>query len=178
MRNKCLVVLALALLLPVFSDVAVVRANQLRQRLMLPQNTPQFIYTFFGMPYGLVADGQGNVYVADNGNNRIQKFTSSGGYLGQWNLGISQFPYGMALDGAGNVYVTDVAMNNNSILKFNSSGRWIASYVPATGQFSFPRGVAVDGQGNIYVADTQSGRLLSFYSPGHAAPFLDLLLLQ
>ncbi len=109
---RCLVVLALALLLPIFAAVPVVRADQLRQRWMLPQNTPQFIHTFFNDLSAVAVDGQGNVYVADSNNYRIQKFDSSGGYLGQWGScgnGNGQFkgPVGVAVDGLGNVYVVD-----------------------------------------------------------------------
>jgi len=35
-------------------------------------------------PYGLTTDHLDNVYVADGGNSRIEKFTSNGVYLGQW----------------------------------------------------------------------------------------------
>ena len=57
-------------------------------------------------------DGSGNVYVADSGNHRIQKFSSSGGFLAKWGTkgsgdGQFNFPEGVAVDGSGNVYVTD-----------------------------------------------------------------------
>src|SRR5262245_65043870 len=35
----------------------------------------------FSRPTGVATDAVGNVYVADYGNNRIQKFTSTGTYL-------------------------------------------------------------------------------------------------
>ena len=34
--------------------------------------------------YGLAVDADGNVYVADSGNHRIQKFTRKGAFLDQW----------------------------------------------------------------------------------------------
>jgi tripartite motif-containing protein 71 len=76
----------------------------------------------FDRPTGVATDAAGNVYVADAGNNRIQKFSSTGAYLTQWGSegsGNGQFngPIGMATDAAGNVYVADAA--NNRIQKFH-----------------------------------------------------------
>src|SRR6185369_8959209 len=46
-------------------------------------------------PVGIAVDGSGNVYVAELGNSRIQKFTSDGAYLTQWALG-GYSSYGVA----------------------------------------------------------------------------------
>ena len=75
----------------------------------------------FAYPYRVATDAAGNVYVADSGNNRIQKFTSTGTYLTQWGTygtGNGQFyyPWGVATDAAGNVYVADTF--NERIQKF------------------------------------------------------------
>ena len=37
----------------------------------------------FDRPVGITVDSDGNVYVADSGNNRIQKFNSTGVFLGK-----------------------------------------------------------------------------------------------
>jgi DNA-binding beta-propeller fold protein YncE len=69
----------------------------------------------------LATDAQGNVYVADAANCRIQVFTGAGAYIAQWGTpgsGNGQFvtPTGVAVDGSGNVYVAD--RDNNRIQKF------------------------------------------------------------
>jgi DNA-binding beta-propeller fold protein YncE len=39
----------------------------------------------FDFPRGIEIDPKGNVFVADSGNDRIQKFTNTGKYIRQWN---------------------------------------------------------------------------------------------
>src|SRR6266480_4027196 len=61
----------------------------------------------FQGPAGVAIDAAGNVYVADAGNARVQKFTGTGTYLAQWGtLGYGD-PFDVATDGAGDVYVAD-----------------------------------------------------------------------
>ena len=72
-------------------------------------------------PSGVATDGSGNVYVADTGDHRIQKFDASGVFLATWGshgTGNGQFdsPTGVATDGSGNVYVADT--RNHRIQKF------------------------------------------------------------
>lgn len=75
----------------------------------------------FSFPSGLAVDSLGNVYVADTGNHRIQKFDASGNFLAKWGSegnGDGQFsnPAGVAVDSLGNVYVADTG--NHRIQKF------------------------------------------------------------
>ena len=79
----------------------------------------------FDGPGGMAVDASGNVYVADYGNHRVQKFTSTGAYVAQWGThgsGNGQFngPEGVAVDAGGNVYVAD--FGNNRIQKFTGTG--------------------------------------------------------
>ena len=83
----------------------------------------------FDDPQGLAVDGNGNLYVADMGNHRVQKFGPSGQFLLKWGAqgsgdGQFDFPSGIAVDGDGNVYVAD--SRNCRVQKFSPSGEFLA----------------------------------------------------
>ena len=126
----------------------------------------------FQSPQGVATDAAGNVYVADTGNHRIQKFTSNGVYITQWGVqgsgnGEFQVPYSVATDAAGNVYVADG--NNRRIQKFTSTGVYITQWGTSgsgNGQFNIPVGVATDAAGDVYVVDLFNYRIQKFTSTG------------
>ncbi len=113
----------------------------------------------------------GNVYVVDSqSNNRIQEFTSTGGYVTQWS-GIGhndQYYFDAAVDTSGNVYV--VNYRNNNIEKFTSSGTHITQWGTSgsgNGQFNNPDAIAIDSLGNVYVSDSNNNRVEKFDSSGN-----------
>ncbi|MEJ0021442.1 MAG: 6-bladed beta-propeller [Candidatus Doudnabacteria bacterium] len=131
----------------------------------------------FNFPQGIAVDYLNNIYVADSGNNRIQKFDSAGNYITQWGSegsGPGQFEMpdqtyqGIATDSSGNVYVAD--SGNNRIQKFDSSGNFQSewgTFGTADNEFNFPQGIAVDHLNNIYVADYFNHRIQKFDSAGN-----------
>src|SRR5206468_3180577 len=125
------------------------------------QGNGQFFY-----PRGVATDAYGDVYVADAGNGRIQKFTGTGAYLTQWGSGIGHFnPEFIATDAAGNVYAGD--KNNYCTQKFTGTGTYLTQWGSegvGDGQFSYPAGVATDAAGYVYVADGQ--RIQRFTATG------------
>ena len=133
---------------------------------------------FYNASGAIAVDSNANVYIADFGNNRIQKFSSSGAYLTQWGArgsGIGQFyaPSGVAIDSIGNVYVSDAGPIGN-IQKFSSSGTFITQWGSAgtgNGQFgttsgNHSLGIAVDSNDNVYVTDTINCRIQKFDNGG------------
>ena len=74
---------------------------------------------------GITSGPNGNIYVADTANNRVEEFTETGGYLAQYGskgTGTSQFehPGTVAFAPSGNMYVADT--NNNRIEKWTVPG--------------------------------------------------------
>jgi DNA-binding beta-propeller fold protein YncE len=120
---------------------------------------------------GVAVDDAGNVFVADVGNHRIQKFTDSGVFLMTWGAygsGPGQFASAGAVgvDPAGNVYVLDSGdlYHSSRIQKFDGNGGLITSWGTLT--FNEPHGIAIDRTGYVYVADTFNDRIVKFTDAG------------
>ena len=119
----------------------------------------------FFFPIGLAPDGAGNIYVADFGNQRVQKFDSDGVFLTAWGMvdQLSQ-PFGVAADAVGNIYVI-----GRNVEKFDSNGVLLATwgtFGSGHGQFSLPQGVAADHAGDIYVVEAGNNRVQKFDNTG------------
>lgn len=121
---------------------------------------------------GIAVDSDGNVYVADNANQRIQKFDLTGTFLLQWGSngrGDGQFlsPIGITVDKQGNVYVIDDSRDD--VQKFDSNGTFLlkwGSHGSRDGQFNYTGNLEIDSQGNVYVADFSNHRVQKFDSQG------------
>jgi len=130
---------------------------------------------FYGIN-GIAVDSNGNVYVIEGANHRVQKFDSNGNYLTQWGSegsGPGQFlnPEGIAVDPSGNVYVSDVG--NDCVQKFDANGKLLTKWGKegsGNGEFKNPQDLAVRA-GNIYVADASNHRIQKFQSHMFSAPF-------
>ena len=126
----------------------------------------------FDFPCFLAVDSSGNVYVTDQNNHRIQKFTSDGTFVSKWGSqgegdGQFNYPVGIAVDSSGHVYVADNA--NYRIQKFTSDGTFVTkwgSQGTGDGQFNYPFGIVIDSSGDVYVVDAYNQRIQKFTSDG------------
>ena len=122
----------------------------------------------FNDPGAIAIDSQGDVYVADYGNDRIEKFSEAGAFLGQWGSagsepGQFQGPAGVAVGGNGDVYVTD--SGDDRVEVFDAYGQFLGQWgSPGNylGQFAQPTAIAVGCEGAVYVADTDNNRVERF----------------
>ena len=148
-----------------------------------PFRTDSYIYTrqwgneattgsgVFSYPKGIAVDAAGDVYVTDNWNNDVQKFTADGAFLLRWGgagTGDAQFdsPEKLAVDEDGYVYVVDGG--NNRVQKFTPDGTFVlkwGSEGTGDGQFRSPVGVAASG-GAVYVTDGRNNRVQKFSAAG------------
>lgn len=134
----------------------------------------------FNCPDGITVDSNGDLYVADTGNNRIRKISIDAGEVttvaGSGEAGSADgtgtdarfnVPANITVDSSGNLYVADEG--NNVIRKITPEGEVTtfagsgdATFRDGTGaeaSFNAPHGIAVDMSDNIYVTDMGNNRV-------------------
>ena len=146
-------------------------------------------------PIGVCVDASGNLYIADNLNNRIRKVNTSGiitTYAGNGSPGSGgdgspatlaslSSPARICIDGAGNLYIPDFA--NNRVRKVNTSGI-ITNFAgngtagsggdgtPATAaQLHSPSAVAVDASGNVFITEFAGNKVRMVNTAGTISTF-------
>jgi tripartite motif-containing protein 71 len=126
----------------------------------------------FISPRSIAIDSQGNVFVVDVLNSRIQKFNNNGTFLTKWGsrgTGDGEFisPNGIAIDSVDNMYIVD--SQKMEIQKFNNNGTFLTKWGSegtGDGQFSEPYGITIDSVGNVFVVDIDSARIQKFNNNG------------
>jgi DNA-binding beta-propeller fold protein YncE len=128
----------------------------------------------FNVPSGLAVGANGDVYVTDRNNHRVQVFTNDGVFISAWGdsgAANGQFasPRDVAIDPNGEVYVVDHL--NDRIQVFTSTGTYLRQWgVTGTGngQFKGPRGIAIDDSFHVFVSEDglPNKRIQKFTSTG------------
>lgn len=123
---------------------------------------------------GVVVDANNNIYIADNGDNRVRKIDGRTGIITTLaGNGIKGFsgdggpatsaslnnPGSLAVDNSGNVYIFDFL--NFRVRKVDSKGI-ITTVVGGSGGLNLfdGGGVAVDSAGNLFIAENGAHRIL------------------
>lgn len=123
----------------------------------------------FTRPTNAAVDGEGNLYVADTLNNRIQIFDSAGGFISMFGKagdkpGFLARPKGISVDSDGHIWVVDGQMEVVQV--FNRDGTllgWLGGHGTLPGQFILPVGITVDKQNRVYVTEAYfDGRVQVF----------------
>ena len=109
-------------------------------------------------PRGICIDPEGNVFIADTGNNQIKVFNSDDSFA--YSFDCEKHPWGVAFDQQGHLHVT--TFGSDCIKVFTPEGTLLTSY----GTIKNPVGIAIDAEGYINVVDN-SGTLF-IYSADHA----------
>jgi sugar lactone lactonase YvrE len=154
-------------------------------------------------PASVAVDAAGALYIADRGNFRVRKISTSGvittvagtgsaGYSGDGGPAtaakIGQV-FQVALDASGNLYFADASNNRLRRIAIDgtistSAGVGTAGFTgdggPALGaQLNYPYGVATDASGAVFVADTLNQRVRVLIPGGNSCAYqLDASVLQ
>ena len=115
----------------------------------------------FNLPRDVAIGKNGQLYVVDGGNFRVQIFDRDGKYISSFGsvgkqLGNFARPKEVATDSQGNVYVADSAFGNFQI--FTPEGELLMyvgdrSEQDGPGKYMLPSGIAVDEDGRVYFVD-------------------------
>ncbi|RJQ16393.1 MAG: 6-bladed beta-propeller [Nitrospiraceae bacterium] len=122
----------------------------------------------FNFPTNIALDGEGNIYVVDTNNFRVQIFNPDGKHIktiGRIGDAPGSFarPKGIAIDSEGHIYVVDAAFQNFQI--FDKNGQLLLFVGEAgygNGQFFLPAGIFIDSEDRIYVVDQLNKRVQVF----------------
>ncbi len=124
-------------------------------------------------PKAICATLDGNIYMADTGNDRVQVFYPDGtlnfefGRAG-WKPGEFRNPQVIAVNSKGVIYVADT--NNNRIQMFTHEGIFLNAFgeeiasgsISPGGELRYPQALTIDSADRVYVVDSEGKRIVVF----------------
>ena len=121
-------------------------------------------------PTGMAVDANGNIYVANYGNNTVTEYSTAGTIT---SFTVGSKPVGIVFDASGNAYV--LQQGTSSIVKYTGGLSGTATTI-VTG-LNTPSAITIDASGNLYVANTtgNGGRgSITKYTGSGGAPTLTI----
>jgi DNA-binding beta-propeller fold protein YncE len=127
-------------------------------------------------PTNVAVDRQGNIYVADTFNCRVQVFNPDGKFLNAFGTQGSRpgefiRPKGIAVDSEGHVYVADAEFNNFQVLSPEGQPLLaVGALGSAPGEFALIAGLHIDSHDRIYTTEMFIGRVQVFQYISQPSP--------
>jgi len=157
--------------LEIAADGRVLLLDSRQQKVLVYDNKGRFLNEF-SLIQGL-SDGEqtvtatkmgldrkrGIVYVADNANSVIRRFTLDGKYLDKFGgfgseEGHFSFPGQVAFDAQGNIYALDMANTRVQVFGPDKTFKFsFGNFGDSLGEFARPNAIVIDSRGRVYVLD-------------------------
>jgi DNA-binding beta-propeller fold protein YncE len=123
----------------------------------------------FDSPRGIATDSTGNIFIADTGNGRIEKFSPSATFLttiairenAEGKLGA---PNGIAIDKLNNVYVADAS--KHVVERLAPNGTVLDDWEGPPPGFYGPRRIAIGPDDSLYIVDQGRTRIVKLNLKG------------